>query len=198
PGDRSREAVTVLSGQTLLPGAVLGAIGLATPATATAFAGNTGNGTMAAAPTVGAGAQVGTYKLTVVEPGTNAGKFAVEDPGGIEIGTGTVGVAFSAGGLGFTLQDGSADFISGDGFDIVVGAGSLKVRAIDFSSTVGADKAAGILYGPVDASAADARGVAHVRDAVVIAVKLIWPAGATSDQKTAALAQLKAQGIIAR
>jgi hypothetical protein len=88
-------------------------------AAATAYAGNTGNGAMGAI-TVSAGAKVGTYKLTITEPASNVGNFIVEDPDGITIGQGDVAAAFSAGGLAFTLADGSTDFSAGDGFNIVV------------------------------------------------------------------------------
>jgi hypothetical protein len=89
-------------------------------ATATAFAGNAANtGTMGAV-TVGAGAKEGRYTVTIIEPGTNAGKFSVEDPDGVQIGTGTVAVAFSAGGIGFTIADGATDFSAGEGFNVDV------------------------------------------------------------------------------
>jgi hypothetical protein len=86
-------------------------------AVAAAYAGNTGNGVMGAV-TVSAGAKAGVYQLVVIEPGSNAGRFTVEDPDGDTIGVGTVGSAFSAGGLAFTLADGATDFVSGDGFTI--------------------------------------------------------------------------------
>lgn len=97
-------------------------------------AGNTGNGAMGAI-TVSAGAKAGVYTLTVVEPAANAGAFVVEDPDGIIIGHGTVAVAFSAGGLAFTLADGATDFVSGDTFLITValtaGGGTTKyVRGV--------------------------------------------------------------------
>lgn len=88
---------------------------------ATAFAGNTGNGTMGTV-TVSAGAKLGAYSLVIIEPGTNTGRFEVRDPDGNFVGVGTVASAFSAGGLAFTLADGSTDFVSGDGFLIPVTA----------------------------------------------------------------------------
>lgn len=123
----------------------------ATAAYATAFSGNTGTGTMGAI-TVTAAAKVGTYKLVIVEPATDAGKFVVEDPDGIIIGRGTVASAFSAGGLAFTLADGT-DFISGDGFDIVVAAGDSLYVVFDDDSTDGALAAEGILcYAAADST----------------------------------------------
>lgn len=85
-----------------------------------AEAGNTGNGTFAATPTITAGAKEGTYRVEVTIAATNAGGFVVEDPDGVLVGAGTVAVAFSAGGIAFTLQDGSTDFARGDGFTFTV------------------------------------------------------------------------------
>ena len=80
---------------------------------------NTGNGTMGAI-TVTAGAKQGVYVLTITESAANAGNFIVEDPNGVQVGDGTVGVAFSADGLAFTLADGATDFVAGDSFAITV------------------------------------------------------------------------------
>lgn len=194
---RARDRVTVLSGQKLTPGTVLGAVTLGA-ATMTAFANNAGGTGAAAAVTVSQGAKPGTHKIVIIEPGTNAGVFEHEDPDGVIVKTGIVGQAYSGGGLAFTIPDGATDFISGEGFTIVVAAGSGKVRAIDFASAVGADAAMGILFEAVDATAGDLPGVAVVRAQEVAAAALTWPAGATTNQKNAALAQLKAIGIVAR
>lgn len=99
-------------------GVVVGAAFAATAA-AVAFAGNTGDGAMGAI-VASAGAKAGIYKLTVIEPGANAGTFQVVDPDGVLVGIGAVASAFSAGGLAFTLADGATDFVAGDGFDITV------------------------------------------------------------------------------
>lgn len=88
-------------------------------ASASAGSGNTGNGTMGAI-TVSAGAKSGRYQLVIVEPGTNVGSFALYDPDGIFVDNGVVASAFSAGGLAFTLADGSTDFVAGDSFAIDV------------------------------------------------------------------------------
>jgi hypothetical protein len=99
-------------------GVILGAAFAATGASA-AGSGNTGNGTMGAI-TVTAGAKQGVYTLEIVEPAANAGAFVVRDPDGILVDNGTVAVAFSAGGLAFTLADGATDFVAGDTFAITV------------------------------------------------------------------------------
>lgn len=196
-GKRSREQITVLSGQNLVAGSVVGKVasGAATPA---AFAGNAANTGTCGAVTVGAGAKVGTYKVVIIEPASNAGKFTVEDPDGVIVGTGTVAVAFSGGGLGFTIADGATDFIAGEGFDIVVAAGSNKYKLYNAANTDGSEKAVGVLYAAVDASAADAPGVIIARDAEIHTGLLTWFSGATSDEKAAGLVQLAQLGIIGR
>lgn len=80
---------------------------------------NTGNGVLGAV-TVTARTPAGRYTLRITEPAANAGNFRVEGPDGQLIGHGTVAVAFAAGGLSFTLADGAADFVAGDGFTIDV------------------------------------------------------------------------------
>lgn len=197
----SREKITILAGsgaaRSLTNGMVLAKVTKGT-ASAAAAAGNTGNGTFGAI-TVGAAAKPGVYKVVCIEPAADAGKFTVEDPDGITVAAMTVAAAFSAGGLGFTLADGAADFVAGDSFNVTVAAGSGKWVQLNLSSTVGEDVAAGILFN--DASAADGTdgvGVAIVRNAQIRADQLTWPGGATTNQKNAALAQLKALGIIER
>lgn len=195
PGSRSRATVTILSGQDLAAGAIVAKItkGAATP---TAFAGNTGDGTCGAV-TLSAGCKVGTYKLVIIEPATNLGKFVVEDPDGILIGTGTVGSAFSAGGLAFTLADGSADFIAGDGFDIVIAAGSGKYVLIDPEGTLGSETAAGIVFDAVDATGGDVVATIIARDAEVNSEEIGY-SDADAGEITTINAQLATLGIIVR
>jgi hypothetical protein len=110
-------SVKIAKGQVLPRGAVLGVI---STGAASAQAGtNTGNGTMGAI-TVGSEAKAGDYVLTVTAKAADAGTFTVVDPDGLTVGTGTVGVAFNAGGLSFTLADGATDFEVDDSFTITV------------------------------------------------------------------------------
>lgn len=195
-GWRSRDRVTVLSGQNLKAGAVIGVVALGA-ATGAAVAGNTGNGTMGAV-TVGTGAKAGVYKVTFLEPAANLGAFMVEDPDGVNIGNGDVGAAFSGGGIGFTISDGGTDFAAGDQFTITVAAGSLKVKEWNPSDAVGAAVVTGVLLDAVDASAADRPGVIIARDAEVRSADLQWFTGADNTHKATGRAGLKALGIIAR
>ena len=85
-------------------------------------AGNTGDGTITDAPTIGAGAKVGRYVMTIVEPATNLGDFIIEDPDGVQIGSGVVGTEYSGNGLTFTIADGATDAAVGDQWYIDVSA----------------------------------------------------------------------------
>lgn len=144
--------VTIVTGENLLRGAVVGKITVGA-GTAAAAAGNTGNGAISAI-TTGANAKPGLYKVMCIEPAANGGIFAVEDPDGIIVGRATVGAAF-AGPIGFTISDGAADFIAGDAFDITVAAGSGKYKRAVVAATDGSQRPVGILVGDVDATAAD-------------------------------------------
>jgi hypothetical protein len=197
-----REPVTVLAGagadRVLTVAMVLGRITKGA-ATGAAVPGNTGNGTITAAPTVGQAAKPGVYQVICIEPITNGGKFIVEDPDGVIIGVATVGTPFTTH-LTFTIADGAVDFVSGDAFTITVAAGSGKVKQIDFAATDGSDKAYGVLCYDVTApNGVDAKGSAIVNGPSVVAANgLVWPAGATQPQKDAAIAQFKAAGIKVR
>lgn len=193
---RSRSQGLLASGQSLIAGAIVGLIATATPGTAAvkASGANTGNGAMGAV-TVGQGAKVGVYRLRVVTAAANAGDFEVIDPDGDVSGIGHVGAAYAAGGLSFTLADGSADFIVGDGFDITVGPGANTYTAVDLAGTHGQDAAVGILFDTVDATSAAEPCVVVDADAEVREAQLIYPVGWNSTQKAAARAQLGARGI---
>ncbi len=196
-GRYSRDQVTVLSGQNLKAGAVVGKVtlGAATPA---AVAGNTGNGTIGAV-TVAAGAKASVYRLNCFAVEVNAGKFTVEDPAGVLVGVATVAVAFSGGGLGFTIADGAADFVAGDGFTITVAAGSAKVKSSADTAADGSDAAVGVLVAAVDASAADKPGVIVARLAAISPHGLTYDASVNDATKKAAKhAQLAAAGILVR
>jgi hypothetical protein len=73
-----------------------------------------------------------------------------------------------------------------------------KYRALNPAASDGSQTAAGVLYDAVDATTADAEGVAVVRLAEVNAAELLWPVGITGGQKTTALSQLASLNVIAR
>lgn len=135
-------------------------------AVSTAFASSTGDGTMGAVA-LSAGAKPGTYRLVIVEPGTNVGTFVVEDPDGNFVGRGVVAAAFSAGGLAFTLADGSTDFVAGDGFNIVVGGNSGNYGAYASGNADGTQNALAVLYDNVPDSTTEQKAVVISRMAEV-------------------------------
>ena len=74
-----------------------------------------------------------------------------------------------------------------------------KYTALAPGATNGSQNAAGILWGPVDATDADAPGVVLVRGpAIANRHEIIWPEGATEAQITTATTALAALGIILR
>ncbi len=81
--------------------------------------GNTGNGALSGL-SAGNAAKNGVYKVRFILSATNGGTFVVQDPDGINIGGGVVGTPFASGQVSFTISDGSADFVVGDGFDLTV------------------------------------------------------------------------------
>lgn len=159
--------ITLLSGQNLSRGAVLGKITVAGATSAAKSGGNTGNGTLTMDGTtpVKAGAKVGVYKVRFTIAATNNGTFIVTDPDGMQIGT--IVMAAGAGAfdddLKFAIADGSTDFVVGDGFDITVAAGSGKYVASLAAAVDGSQVPDAILAEDTDASAADKSTVAYFR-----------------------------------
>src|SRR5690348_10692933 len=76
--------ITVLSGQNLVRGTVIGKKTTAGTITVTADSGNTGTGTVGSASVSGR-AKLGRYRLVCIEPASNAGTFALFDPDGNEV-----------------------------------------------------------------------------------------------------------------
>jgi hypothetical protein len=167
------------------------AVGKPTITTA-ANVGNTGNGTMGSTSTVGYAATPGVYTVNF----DAATLYNVSDPTGQVIGHGTTGVAFSAGGLSFTITAGGSAFAAGDAFAITVSAGSNKYGQWNPSATDGTQIVAGVLIAAKDATSADKPAAALLRQARVNASELVWPTGANAATITAGLAGLKKIGIL--
>ena len=195
PSRFSREEVIILSGENVSVLSVLGKVLKVIPTEGTADGGNTGGGTLTGV-TGGDDTQIGTYTLTCITEATGGGTFKVEAPNGEALPDAVVGDAYANPQLNFTINDGDPDFAAGDIFTIAVTAGSGKCVPIDFDAVDGSQQAFGIAAGDYDASSADLKGVAFVRDAKFIESALVWPDGATSDQKNKALAELRTAGII--
>lgn len=193
----SRDAVTVLTGQNLAIGTVLGkaTIGGVTET----HAGNTGDGVLtpdAVSPAV-ANAQVGIYKAICVLAAANGGTFEVFDPKGNSLGLVAVGATFENQ-IKFAIAAGNADFVLDDTFLITVAAGTGKVKILTPAAVDGTQTAYGILTSAIDATAADVAGAAIVRNALVKDAGLVWPGGITAGEKATALAQLAEKHIISR
>jgi hypothetical protein len=202
-GFRSREQVLLAAASgVLLAGAVLAAKVVPADATATASAdaGNTASsGTIAMDGTapIASTAKKGRY----VGVSSAATKVNWEDPDGVAIGVSTHGTAFTRGGIKFTITAGGTPNVVGDKFYVDVDVEKDDVRYVPFdpAGTDGSEVARAILYEGRDASGSDdVRCVITARDTEVQADMLVWIAGVTSAQKSAALASLAASGIIGR
>ena len=197
----SREVVTVLSGQNLALGTVLGKRTLAAcPTTGTAGS-NTGGGTCTTV-TAGAKAKVGTYTLKCIRVIAGGGEFTVEDPDGYGLPDALAGVAYVNDQINFTVNDGSPDYAVGDTFTIAIAAGTgyVKIIAIGaLTSVLGDQDAYGVLTAAVDATGGNVKGVAIVRVARIVSANLVWPTGSplpSAAEKAVALAQLATKEII--
>lgn len=163
-----QEDVTLLSGQNLAEGAVLGRIELAAASSAAKAGGNTGDGTFVLDVTapIGVGAKAGIYKLRVINvPAAHGSVWSLEDPDGNVIENAVVA---GAGGtktidddIKGVITDGATDFIVGDGFDITIAAGSKKYVLSVAAARDGSQKARRILSKACDASAGDKNALVY-------------------------------------
>jgi hypothetical protein len=121
--------------------------------------------------------------MTVFTEGQHAGEFIVSEANGTlsrEIGTLITGQTLKAGTVLGTIT------LSG------------KWTQYDQDGTDGSEVATGILFGNTDATSADHPCVGIVRMAEVNGAELVWPADIDAAEKTAAIAQLAALGLIVR
>ena len=189
----SRDNIVIAKGSgQLITGTVLGLLAVGA-ALASLEVDNTGNGTIAAGA-VGAGAQIGTYRIVF----TSDTAFNVTDPSGAAVDSGTVGTAFNTGGVAFTITAGATAFAAGDEGAITIDPGSGKYVPFDPAGSGGAEVAKGILVEDVDATDAtkDVAGAAVVRHAHIAPSGLTFKVAATEAQQAAALASLRSQGIL--
>lgn len=156
-GQRSRDNVHVRqAGAEVKSGALLvqdtvGAVGFAMAQ------GATGNPTISAA-SASALATEGVHHATF----TSATAFKVTDPAGVQIGTGALGTAFSAAGVGFTLTAGTAAAVAGDVADLSV------IPADDnYLPYAGTGTAVAILYSHLPAATGLTTAVAFTSDCEV-------------------------------
>lgn len=115
----ARETITVLSGQNLKAGAVVGRVTKGVGRVTVPTVVGTGNGT---ATVVFASPEVlkGNYVVTCITAAANGGTFSVVSPAGKALPNAVVGTPYRSREINFTLNDGSTDFIVGDVFTFVV------------------------------------------------------------------------------
>lgn len=206
-GNYCREAITVLSGEGVLPaGSVVGVVPTDTGTVtvgAPAFTG-TGNGTLTkATPAYGAGVQEGTYTARLIEAGADSGQFEVLRPDGTLDGYATVGVAYD-GQVKFTIADGSTDFSAAAQFTLAVSiadlAGAGKYRSADPTNSDGSAVAKAIIIYGVDATSADVVVAALVRGPSEVNGNCLEYDAEVDDapKKATKIAELAAVGIIVR
>jgi hypothetical protein len=126
PGCRSRDNVTVLSGQNLKAGAVVGRVDRGVGRAAIPAVVGTGNGLMSALY-AGPDVELGNYVVKCTAAAANGGTFSVTTPSGKVLPSATVGTAYRSRHLNFLISDGAADFIVGDTFTVAVAASAPTV-----------------------------------------------------------------------
>ena len=188
--ESSLEVVTLVSGQDIVSGTVLGAIctGAVTRTAAS------GDGTISAF-TFGAATQAGTYTFTFLTTGATATAQITAPDGHVLPGILTVGTAYLSDHFNVTFSDGGTDF---DNNDIVTLAVTKKYSLHDNAATDGSQAAIAIAFNDCDASAADKSCLVVVRNAEVVESKLTWKSGISAANKAAAIANLSNQHIIVR
>lgn len=120
----SNEEITVLSGQDLKGGAVLGQITAAQAAAPIPAIAGTGTGAMTAL-TFGPSVKTGSYVVTLLATSATAA-FSVTGPGGIALPNGAVGTAYRTPDISFLVSSAGTMTI-GDSYTVVVTAGGTPV-----------------------------------------------------------------------
>lgn len=129
-------------------GAVLGKFIASPTGTAGAAVGDGDGAIGTITVTSNANLELGVYKVVITKAVANAGEFNLVSPSGVVVGTGTVAVAFSAGGIAFTLADGTTDFALGTYIPITV-AGTEKYKLVEATATDGSEVAKAIYISDV-------------------------------------------------
>ena len=76
------------------------------------------------------------------------------------------------------------------------GVGGKVLQVV--TATDGTQNALGALIAEVDATSGNTKAVIVTRDAILADHAVIWPSAITLEQKTAAIKQLEARGVIIR
>jgi hypothetical protein len=140
--------------------------------------------------------------VTCVEKVTSGGVFDVYRPDGTRDGQAVEGAAYD-GQIKFQIDASGADFEVGDKFTLAVtiaaAADEGQYKALDLTASDGAEVASAIaIYGVTTGSGETAK-ISIIKDLAAVNQNLItWPAGITTPQKTAAIAQLRERNIKVR
>lgn len=156
--------VTVLAGQNLSAGSLIGEITKVCPTTGTSNGANSGNGTCTAV-TAGNKAELGTYTLRCIDADTDLATFAVFSPSGVRLYDAITGVAYSSPHINFLLSDGSSDFAVNDTFTIAITSPSSEKYKLALAAAVDGSQEldnALVLGEDVDASLADTVSFAYL------------------------------------
>lgn len=91
-------------------------------------AADTGNGTVTGLAATAA-AKLGDYTVTILAGATT---FSVVDPTGAALPNGTLGTAYSQGGVSFTLSNGGTNFVAGDTAVVAIeqSAGAMQIGTL--------------------------------------------------------------------
>ena len=159
------EAITLIAGQNLARGTVLGKI---TKAVGTIAAGeeNTGDAAIEAA-TLAAGAMVGVYKIVCITAATGADKsdavFAVYAPNGARLADHKQSVDYAGGHLAFKVGALAETATAvGDLYTIDVVAGSGKFTAVNSANVDGSQEPYCVLTQATDATLAEQETVGYM------------------------------------
>lgn len=196
-GYRSREQIIIAASQTLLAGAVLGAVPNGNPAVTPGTPIGTGDGTIGAW-TADAGVPAGEWAIEILGSGATAA-FRVLRPDGSVDGVGAVGSAYN-GGINGTLADGATDWGTGTRipFAVVYDEVGFTYVKHDPEGVNGSQNFAGLLFDGVTTGVGEtAKAAAVVRDAEVVLDDLVWDDQDVAE-KAAVVAAMAAVGIIAR
>lgn len=203
-GEFRDELIAFGGADVLAPGTILGRREVATAVTASAITG-TGNGTVTAATVVaGEVPQVGAYMLVNTLVVADGGVFELRAPNGQVVASGlrlTVGAGgttvLRAGGLQFTVTDGSTNFALGDSFTLTVAADG-KMTPFDPAGVGGAQIPTAVLTYEVTATGAGTLAIRPLVTGQVNFDRLIIDADGDGDNITAAIVdQLRDFGIVA-
>lgn len=124
PGQRSREAGTLLSGQDLAAGTVLGKVSKVQAAAPIPVISGTGTGLMSAL-SFGPAVQAGAYVITLLATSATAA-FSVVGPDGVALANGAVGTPYVSSHLSFSIANGGTMTI-GDTYTVTVTAAGTPV-----------------------------------------------------------------------